>query len=229
VRVNLAGKAIVASALTLAFVGALAVSARADETVIPSDVLASLNAGFDELSVAPEVREGLLEAYAKGKAWDNSSGSEPVTTKNYRVGITEFTRKVYADGSVSLTSVEVPLQATTGRIGKRSAPGGCTYGLNAGIATWSNCKVEKNNGVLTMWYRAGYWRGPGVYGTSITNTWDWDIQAAGVACSKDYLGNPTSQKSRLRAYCTLLAGIGSAYPYLDLDVTATTASVNANW
>jgi len=38
-------------------------------------------------------------------------------------------------------------------------------------------------------------------GTSITNTWDWDIQAAGAACSKDYLGNP--QQPEVATACAL--------------------------
>lgn len=80
-----------------------------------------------------------------------------------------------------------------------------------------------------MWYHANYWQSAYGAGTSIANTWDWDIQAAGGACELNYLGNPTSVKSRMRAYCVVIAGIGSSYPYLDLDVTKTSKTVNANW
>lgn len=228
-RISVARKAIITTTLALTFVGGLAVPANAEEAPIPPDVLAELNENFDELGVAPEARDGLLERYANGETWDNSSGVEPVTTETYRIGVTDYSREVYADGSVSLTSVEMPLAPTTS--GEIAALGisECSYSLSAGVAIWSNCKIEKNNGVLTMWFRAGLWRGPGTFGTSVTNDWDWDIQAAGGACSKEYLGNPTGTKSRLRAFCTVVTGIGSAYPYVDLDVGAMDAAVNANW
>lgn len=193
---------------------------------IPPDVLQRLNSSFDELGVAREAREGLLDAYARGETWGSSSGAEPVRTESYRVGDSEYRREVFADGSVSLTSMEMPLEET--RTSTRGLSG-CSYLLSAGVATWSNCKVEKNNGLLTMWFRAGYWRGAGTFGTKITNTWDWDLESAGASCTKDYLGNPTGQKSRMRATCTVVGGLGTGTPFLDLDVTANSAAVNANW
>jgi hypothetical protein len=198
-------------------------------TDIAPDTLAQLNENFDSLQVASSARAGLLEKYADGQAFDSSSGEAPVTTESYRVGITDYVREVFQDGSVSLTSVEHPTTPTSpGQVGTLGLSG-CRYQLSAGVATYSNCKVYKNNVVLTEMFHANYYQASGGAGVSLTNTWDWDIQAAGEACQKDSLGTPTSTKARLRAYCTITSGIGSSYPYLDLDVTKTSAKVNANW
>ncbi|MCB1280199.1 MAG: hypothetical protein KDB18_01595 [Salinibacterium sp.] len=227
-RIRLGFVALVASVV---LVGGVATPSYADSGQISPDVLAFINTNFDELGVAQEVRAGLLKKYAAGESFDNASGAQPVSVESYRVDITDYTREVFADGSVTLTSLERPTTPT--KSSKGLTPYGivgCSYKLSGGVATWSNCKIEKNNIILTMWYHAGYWRySGGGYGTSITNTWDWDIQTAGGACAFNYLGNPTSTKSRLRAYCTVVLGIGSSYPYLDLDITSSTVAVNANW
>ncbi|QNE35860.1 hypothetical protein [Leifsonia shinshuensis] len=228
--INRSAKYLAIAATVFVAVTGIAIPAQAEEAPpIAPNTLAQLNAGFEELGVAVDARPALLEAYAQGKTWDNSSGAAPVTDDTYRVGITDYTRKVYSDGSVTLTSIERPTTPSAGGGIQPMGLSGCKYLLSAGVATWSNCKVEKNNGILTEWYHAGYWQGPSGAGVSLTNTWDWDIQAAGGACSKDYLGTPTSTKARIRAYCTVISGIGSSYPYLDLDVTKSTAAVNANW
>lgn len=205
-----------------------ALPAHADDAPIAPGTLSDLTASFDELGVAPSAREGLLEIYAAGGVWDNSSGVAPLSVDDYRVGITDFVRTVYPDGSVSLTSVERPTTPTTDGISSRAITG-CVYNLSTGVASYTNCMVKKNNGVLTEMFHASYARWSGGSSASLTNTWDWDIQAAGAACSKDSLGNNTSNTVRIRAYCTVTAGIGSAYPYLEITATTSGASDNANW
>lgn len=194
------------------------------------DVIDQLNAKFDELGVDPAKREGLFAKIANGEPLDSSTGVAPIESTTYREGITDYTRDVFEDGSVSLTSVEHPTVPTSSTDVATRGVGGCTYSLSAGVASWSNCKVEKDNGILEMWYHAGYWRASGgSYGTSITNTWDWDLVAVGATCTKDYLGNPTSTKSRMRANCSVLGGLGTGNPYLDLDITSSNVAVSANW
>lgn len=223
-------KYLATAAIVLLAVSGAALPAQAEEAPpIAPDTLAQLNANFDEVGVAPSARASLLRKYAEGQNWDNSSGAAPVTVDHYSVGITDFTRDVYADGSATLTSIEHPNPQMTSMGISPMSLNGCSYYYGAGVATWSNCEVYKNNIILTMSYHANYWQYSGGSGVDLTNTWNWDIQAAGGACSKDYLGTPTAHKARLRAYCTVITGIGSSYPYLDLDVTQSSATVNANW
>lgn len=222
--------ALVSGVIALLITGGVALPAQAEEAPpINPNTLSQLRANFNQLGVDPSKQEGLLVKYEAGDVFDNSSGVTPVSVTDYRVGITNYERSVYADGSVSLTSVEHPTTPTASGGISPMGLSGCTYMLSAGVATFSNCKVEKNNGVLTMMYHASYWQAASGAGVSLANAWDWNIQAAGGACSKDSLGTPTSTKARLRAYCTVVTGIGSSYPYLDLDVTKTSANVNANW
>lgn len=223
-------KYLATAAIVLLAVGGAALPAQAEEAPpIAPDTLAQLNANFDLLGVASSARTGLLQKYAQGQGWDNSSGAAPVTVDTYRIGITDYTRDVYPDGSVSLASVEHPTTPTTsGGITPMSLTG-CVYSYGTGVATWSNCQVYKNNGVLTEMFHADYWQYAGGSGVALTNTWDWDIQAAGGSCAMNYLGVPTAGKARLRAFCTVITGIGSSYPYLDLNVTQSSAVVHANW
>lgn len=212
--------------------GATVIPAHAEATPpIDPNTLAQLTANFDLLGVDPAKQEGLLEKYADGESFDNaeSSGVKPVSKSAYHEGITDYKREVYPDGSVTLTSVEHPTKPTKSSDITPYGISGCTYSLNTGVASYRNCQIYKNNVVLTEWFHADYYQYSGGAGASLTNTWDWDIQAAGGACSKDYLGTPTSTKARIRAYCTVVTGIGSTYPNLDLDVTKTSATVNANW
>ena len=215
------------AAVLLAASGSLPASAS-DASEIDPETLSDLTSNLTQLGVDPDMIDGLLAKYADGEAWDNSSGIAPVSVSEYRQGITDYERSVFPDGSVSITSVEHPTEDGT-TVSTRSAISGCTYLLSTGVASYSNCKIEKNNGVLTMMFHANYYQYSGGAGASLANTWDWDIQAAGGACQKDYLGAPSSTKVRLRAYCTIVSGIGSSYPYLDLDVTSGSANVNANW
>ncbi|PVW05150.1 hypothetical protein DEA06_05125 [Microbacterium sp. Gd 4-13] len=180
--------------------------------------------------MAEDAQHGLLEKYAAGVAFEDASGGTPVTVENYRLGITDYTRSVFADGSVALESVERPDIPTTGT-GGPSARGisGCAYQLSAGVATYSNCKVEKSITTLTMWFRGGHWRYAGGHGASVTNTWGWDIQAVGASCAFQSLQSVTSTQARLRASCTVAGGWGSTNPWVELQSTSTGANVNANW
>lgn len=120
----------VSAIIGIALVGGTALPVHAEEEfTIPSDILAELNAKFDELGVDPTKREGLLEKYADGEAFDSSSGIDPVSTDDYRMGITDYVREVFPDGSVSLTSIERPARP--------EKPGEVTtYGLS-GCNTYS--------------------------------------------------------------------------------------------
>ena len=221
----------IASALVLS--GMLAGPATADEPAAvaapSSEAIAELQANLDELGVDASVREALIEKFSAGDLFDSQTGAAPLTTESYREGVTNYSRSIYADGSVSLTSVEQPeLTDTSGAVARGVS--GCAYSLNTGVTSWSNCKVEKKNGLLTMWYKAGYWRSSnGRFGTAIANTWDWDVNSVGANCQQNYLANPTSTKSRMRAACDVAAGYGGGAPYLDLDITASNVAVNANW
>lgn len=209
--------------------GTVLPASAADEAPIGSDTVEYLTESFAEIGVDPDKFDTLLEKYAAGEVFDNSSGAAPISVETYRLGITDYNREIFADGSVTRTSVERPTTPTPKDGITPFGISGCKYTLSAGVASYQNCKVDKNNGVLTMMFHANYWRTSSASGVSLTNSWDWDIQAAGGACSKDSLGTPTKNKARLRAYCTVVTGIGSSYPYLDLNVTPSGATIGTNW
>lgn len=207
----------------------MAAPAHADDAELPQEVLSEIIQGFDRLGVDESARPGLLEKYTAGVPDDAGSGVAPVERDTYRVGITDYVREVFPDGSVSLTSLERPLVPTTSGGITPFGISGCSYTYSAGVANYSNCKIEKSVVTLTMWYRSSYWQAAGGAGASVTNTWDWDIQAAGASCTQNFLGNTTSTATRIRAACTVIGGVASTNPYVELAVTRTSATVNANW
>jgi hypothetical protein len=213
--------------------GASAASAQTvdeDESVLSPEAVAYINESFDRLGVDADARAGLLAKYEAGLPDDAASGTvQPSAVDTFRVGITEYTRKVFPDGSVSLVSLERPTTPqTTGGVTPLGISG-CKYIYSAGVASYSNCKVEKSLVNLTMWYRSDYWQSAYGSGASVTNTWDWDVQSAGAACTQNFLGNTTSTATRIRAAWTFIGGIASTNPYVELKVTKTSAVVNANW
>lgn len=220
---------------TIAILAVLGLStpAHADEAPpIAPETLSFLTDKFDELGVAESARQGLLEKYANDVPWDNMSGEEPISTEEYRIGITDYHRMLYPDGSVVLETMEKPdVPTVTGPSGTLSpmAISGCSYIYSAGVASYSNCEIKRDAGTLMMMFHANYWQSAYGAGASLANSWDWDIQAAAGTCALNSLGAVTATQVRIRAYCAITSGIGSNYPYLDLVVTRTSATLGYNW
>ncbi|KHK96526.1 hypothetical protein LK09_14290 [Microbacterium mangrovi] len=199
---------------------------------ISDSVVADLNAGFDRVGVAGAARAGLFAKWAAGEQFDSFTDAAPVSIETFRVGITDFTRDVYADGSVSVTSVErptVPSNASGGISPQIAGISGCKYLLSTGVASYSNCKISKDSAVLYMSFRANYQRWSRGSGAQLANSWDWDLQSSGASCAKTSLAGVTSTKVQMRASCNFPAGVGSSNPYLLLSVSSSSAKVTSNY
>ena len=210
------------------------VVAVASDTLLPEFEEAAL-AKMDELGVESSKRAALLAKMATRAVLDSdpASGIAPVSVSEYRVGITDYTRSVWPDGSVTLDNLERPMTPSyTGGL-----PGGsisptyiseCSYALSAGVASYSNCKIGHNTLWYFFWFKASYWQSASGSAISSVSSWDWQLDSLVDSCPLDFVGKVDNNNARLRSFCTFAEG-GGGYKWVHLTVTKTSATQSSNY
>lgn len=142
-----------------------------------------------DYGVAQQTQKALFAKLEAGQKWDSfTSDSVPASTEEYVKDGYNVTEDHYADGSVSVSRIEIPVEPTvsSGGISPMSSPNGCTIGSN-GART--NCNVDTWVGLISMGFKANY----NVVTNTVSSVWgaSWSI---GGSCSSSlaYLGRPTS-------------------------------------
>ena len=153
--------------LTLALVAGSVTSAQAVDAEVVSDdsafesISASLAAHLTEYGVPASTQAAIIEGWRNGDLPDSMAGAEPTTTSTSNVGGMSVTVSRYADGSVSVTSVEQPVsaggRASTGR-GQLTPMGvsGCTARTSGNYSYRTNCYVDRWDGVTWQNFRADF-------------------------------------------------------------------------
>lgn len=217
-----------------------AVSPASANTTLDPAAQSFMTQQFQKYNVPQSQWAGLFEKEATNVAFDSATGVAPTSTEKFRVGITDYTLKRFADGSFSASSLERPTIPTARAAGGVTplAITGCSYYYGTGVASYSNCKVMQDTPAATLWFKADYYRSSGAAGVSRVSSWDWNIQCAAATCTLNYLGIVKSTwargagqqaRGRIRAYATVVGGLGSAYPYVDIVVTPSSATSSANF
>lgn len=195
---------------------------------------AQVQANLNYFQVPAALQETIRAKYEAGEVLDAFTGAAPVSTDVVVRGESKWTVERFADGSYDATSIQGEVAAESSG---RQARGinGCRYSMSAGVATYSNCRADKNMVYLSMAFTITYsqWSG----GSSIGSASNWDIQAIGASCSKAEFGVTASRGyssaspavARLKASCTMVTGIASSTPYIEARIAPTSASVAANW
>lgn len=127
--------------------------AQADERIsIPHEQEVELRAFFDENGVSTENQELLLIKFDQGQPWDSFSGADPVRTDVSTLNGEVKTVEHFADGSLSITTVELP--ATAPQDPNTVAPmgiSGCQLTSSSSYhASYRNCYGEVNKGIIGM-------------------------------------------------------------------------------
>ena len=88
-------------------------SASADAHVSKAD-LETVRVALAKYGVPQSTQKALLDAFAKGERWASETGAEPVATEVDEVGGSTRTIYRYEDGSVNVSTVEIPVEVGPG-------------------------------------------------------------------------------------------------------------------
>ncbi|UQU65186.1 hypothetical protein COUCH_02215 [Couchioplanes caeruleus] len=142
--------ALAVSLSAVAFGGAPASAA----TPVSKTDLQIVRAALVKYGVPPTSQNSLLSAFARGERWDSESGAAPVSTEVDQVGGAERTIYRYLDGSVNVSTVEIPTEVSP----EVSAMGisGCQSYSVTGAKAWRNCKVGWDAATWSVSFTAAY-------------------------------------------------------------------------
>lgn len=173
--------------------------------------------------VDKKTQRALFEKLEAGLPWDSfTSNSVPVSTADYVEDGFQVTESRYADGSVSVSRMQIPVKAAaTGDFSVMSSPNSCTIGSN-GART--NCIVDMWVGAVSMSFRANY----NVVTSVVSSVWGASY-SIGAACSASvsYLGRPTSNIGLLTVTAQMcVIGYASAF---NLQVTLSKGIATESW
>lgn len=142
--------------LALGLVGLGPAAAFAEETETPSlyftsEEVQQFRASFDELGIAPATQEALIAQLQAGEPLDSWSGSNSVSVTTSTAAGYRHTIESFADGSRSVTSVQLPRVVKGDRI---NATGTCTVPVGPYPYGWtfSGCNISRATGGLRMDY-----------------------------------------------------------------------------
>lgn len=154
------------SASAVVFVAALvlagtATSATADGHIDP---YADIRAFWGKNGVSPETQDLLLAKMEAGELLDaNRSTEVPVSTVETESGGFGVTKYTYADGSILVTSLEVPAKAPSGGAQTFAAFGNCKQTSGTGWANYKDCEVLVDTGAYSMGFYVTYEKYSGGY------------------------------------------------------------------
>ncbi|WP_155246775.1 hypothetical protein [Salinispora arenicola] len=113
--------------------------ASADSQVSKIDI-EHLRTNLTKYDVPAKTQDALLEDFIKGERWDSETDANPVSSETERVDGVERTVYRYQDGSIGVSTVDIPSEST----GESSILGitGCQSYAVAGAKAWRNCRVS---------------------------------------------------------------------------------------
>lgn len=133
---------------------------------------------FNEYGVSAQTQDSLFNKLESGQVWDVYTGATPVTSTTSIVGGYNQTLETFADGSISVSSVEIPRKTAVGGISPMSVTG-CTYGSSAGVFYGTDCRVYQNSALTEAEFYASFsqWS----TGSSVSNWHNgWVIRNVGT-------------------------------------------------
>lgn len=107
--------------------------------------------------VPETTQEDLVQGFLHGELWDAAAGAEPTSSVESvnDAGAVE-TVSYFADGSISITTVEQPVEVSqTGGVAARAVTG-CTVSNITGGKKYSNCWVDTWVGTIAMSFYATF-------------------------------------------------------------------------
>jgi hypothetical protein len=120
-------------------------------------LVASLRDRLRSFGVATDVENQLVEKFLAGKELDADTEATPVSSKTITVSGVEKTRNVYADGSVGIGSIQLPIaQPSDGGISTRSIRG-CNHRVDShGTHINVGCEIAWDAATWSVSWTADY-------------------------------------------------------------------------
>lgn len=127
-----------------------------DDGLLAPSAEAHIRSELTRYGVTGSVQDDLVEKAREGILWDNMSGVAPIETSTSQSGAMQETVERYPDGSISVTSLEVPSEAPAGQIGTMKVSQCKLTSSSSHHATWTDCLVSRNDVVARAGFRIGY-------------------------------------------------------------------------
>ena len=199
--------------------------------------LQEVQAWFDSYDVSRDVQASLQETIEAGELIDSmKKGAKPVSTREVVNNGFDETIATFADGSISVTASQIPVEISKSGFTPFASITGCKITNGSGYSRADGCTVKHSNGYLDMKFKAGY---------EIVNGANDRITSAHSPNAVGKFGSTTGkslvkhrmkeESSSMPAHVTLEAqwtsvNNGSSYTgNLDLKVGRNAARVSANY
>jgi hypothetical protein len=167
------------AALLLVLAGAVPASASDSSLLTPTEEQ-ELRAQFEIYDVPVSTQDALIEKLDNGEEWDVYTGVAPVSSVVSEHEGYERTYDTYADGSISVSDMQIAVDAPHEVTGGDVSPMGqgivgCTLGYSAGVSYGTDCWVYASTALTGASYYVSYSRwstGSSVYNwhDPVTNT-----------------------------------------------------------
>jgi hypothetical protein len=120
-----------------------------------------LRTNLTAMGIAAETQDSLIAELEAGNVWDSMSGAPAVSTTTFEENGFTQERRVYADGSVGISEIEIPAaEPEPGTISTRAVTG-CTAAGVAGETQFRGCLVKEQSGLVSAEFELDYLVGAG--------------------------------------------------------------------
>jgi hypothetical protein len=131
---------VAAASVILAGTGSAAFAAQSTSNA-DAILIASVHDRLQGFGVSAEVQDKLITKLLSGETLDADAGAQPVSSESITLNGIEKTRNVYADGSVAIGTIEVPVVADPAKITTKSITE-CTHRIDSfGTNIFTGCTI----------------------------------------------------------------------------------------
>lgn len=199
-------------------------------SVLSTSERAQVKSFFDTYGVARPTQEALFRKIDAGQLLDSYSGADPVATKTLTTLGEVKNVYTYADGSLVVTSLQVPIAQQPGTMQPMTV-GGCSVSGDL-TRTLRGCKVEQTSSLVSMAFYADYqytywsYDDPSIFAASIQSVYSPTATVVGGSFSglTAVIARQTAASSSLPALArasmtgTNIGGSGSRTCWVQLNV-----------
>jgi hypothetical protein len=148
--------------------------------------------------VTNDLASQLAKKHSQGKTLDSENGSTPVKVIKNDTAEKYVEKKIFADGSVSVSSIEKPTknyEASSLPIARPAYVGSCeTVSSGSGYRVYYDCRVQEKNGIVDLAFRATYQIVQGAY-DKISSAWGGYYYSSGGSISGPKLTIPRANET----------------------------------
>jgi hypothetical protein len=134
--------AVSVTALALGLFGAMPAQATTEVTELPPEAVSELTRVWTANGVPSPTQTQLITKLESGTPLDEMTDAAPISTKTRLVGSTQKSVSTYADGSISVVSVESSKTRPKDFLSTQAVAGCTNTTIGAGVVRHANCTVN---------------------------------------------------------------------------------------